>query len=254
MPKSPKGDVGCDVHVAVDEKHKLLVQELTNAVTDVDQLGGIAIQAKGALGVDQLNVVADMGYYHGDAIKTCEEAGIEPYVAKPLTSANRKLGFYGKEQFTCEPEQDCYRCPARQTLTCRFDTPLRLDAIFATMRPPPVVPVRSRGIVHGKEGRRITRWVREAILERMQKRVETHPEVMKRRKQMVEHPFGTIEHWRDQGYFLPGLQPQASRRASWGSPNAANARLRERCGRALTDAFVWQRLVYGNSLGNIIAA
>ena len=53
-----------------------------------------------------------------------------------------------------------------------------------------------------KEGRRITRWVHEHILERMHTRVEANPGVMKQRKQIVEHPFGTIKHWNDQGYFL----------------------------------------------------
>jgi hypothetical protein len=62
---------------------------VTNAVTDVDHLSGIAIQAKEALGVDHVKVVADMGYYQGEEIKACEEAGIELDVAKPLTSANR---------------------------------------------------------------------------------------------------------------------------------------------------------------------
>jgi hypothetical protein len=36
----------------------------------------------------------------------------------------------------------------------------------------------------------------------MQKRVEANPAMMKRRKQIVEHPFGTIKHGHDQGYFL----------------------------------------------------
>jgi hypothetical protein len=66
--------------------------------------------------------VADRGYYHGEEIKTCEEAGLEPYVAKPFTSANRKLGLFGKEPFTYEPAHDCYRCPAGQALTFRVAT------------------------------------------------------------------------------------------------------------------------------------
>jgi uncharacterized protein DUF4145/DDE family transposase len=36
----------------------------------------------------------------------------------------------------------------------------------------------------------------------MQQRVEANPALMKRRKQIVEHPFGTIKHWHDQGSFL----------------------------------------------------
>jgi transposase len=101
MPKSPKVDVGYKAQVAVDGKHQLfVVQEVTKAVTDVDQLRGIAIQAKEALEVEPINVVADRGYYHGEALKAWEEAGIEPYVATPLTSANRKLGLSGQERCT----------------------------------------------------------------------------------------------------------------------------------------------------------
>jgi Transposase DDE domain len=48
----------------------------------------------------------------------------------------------------------------------------------------------------------MTRWVHEHILERMQTRVEANPAMMKRRKQLVEQPFGTIKHWHDQSYFL----------------------------------------------------
>jgi transposase len=203
MPKSPKVDVGYHAQVAVDDKHHLgVVQDGTNAVTDVDQLSNIAIQAKEALEVEQLSVVADMGYYHGEEIKACEEAGIDPYVAKPLTSANRKLGLFGKEQFTYDPVQDCYRCPAGQTLSFRFATvelgrPIRYYATTACR----ACAIKAR-CPRNKEGRRITRGVHEHILERMQKRVEANPAMMKRRKQIVEHPFGTIKPWHDQGYFL----------------------------------------------------
>ena len=53
-----------------------------------------------------------------------------------------------------------------------------------------------------KAGRRITRGVHEHLRARRQQRVEAHPALMKRRTQIVEHPFGTIKHWHDQGYFL----------------------------------------------------
>ena len=53
-----------------------------------------------------------------------------------------------------------------------------------------------------RRGRRISRWVHEDILDRMEDRLRAHPEIMKKRKQIVEHPYGTIKHWNDQGYFL----------------------------------------------------
>jgi Transposase DDE domain len=53
-----------------------------------------------------------------------------------------------------------------------------------------------------QDNRRITRWEYEEVLERMQQRVHSHPEMMLKRKSIVEHPFGTIKRWMDQGYFL----------------------------------------------------
>lgn len=107
IPKNPKVDMAYNVQTAVDDKHKLIVeQDVTNAVIYFYQMSGIAIKAKETLGVDHMKVVADMGYYPGDEIKACEEAAIEPYVSKPLTSANRKLGLYVKEKFRYDPLRD----------------------------------------------------------------------------------------------------------------------------------------------------
>ena len=53
-----------------------------------------------------------------------------------------------------------------------------------------------------KEGRRITRWVDEHIIDQTQQRVEAHPEIMRLRKELVEHPFGTIKFWMGARHFL----------------------------------------------------
>jgi len=106
------------------------------------------------------------------------------------------------KQFTYEPTHDWYHCPAGQRLTFRFATvelgrPIRYDATTACR-----TCVVKAQCTRNREGRRITRWVHEHLLERMQKRVEANPGLMKQRKQIVEHPFGTIKHWNDQAYFL----------------------------------------------------
>jgi Transposase DDE domain len=44
--------------------------------------------------------------------------------------------------------------------------------------------------------------VYEHLMEEMQQRVTDNPEKVKSRKSIVEHPFGTIKRWMDQGYFL----------------------------------------------------
>jgi transposase len=46
-PKSPKVDVGYNVQIAIDSRHQLIVaQDVTNAVTDDDQLSPMAISAE----------------------------------------------------------------------------------------------------------------------------------------------------------------------------------------------------------------
>ena len=52
------------------------------------------------------------------------------------------------------------------------------------------------------KGRRITRWVDEHLLEEMAERVRAQPEVMQQRKEIVEHPFGTMKRGMQMGYFL----------------------------------------------------
>jgi transposase len=204
MPTAGEGSqVGYNVQIAVDEKHKLIVaHEVTNAVVDQEQLAPMADRAKAALGVDTLAVVADMGYYNGADVKRCEMHGMTVYVSKPNTSANTKLGLFGKERFRYDAAGDVYVCPAGETLTYRFATVEQGRSIryysTSVCRMCALKPQCTRN----KESRRITRWEDEAILERMGQRVSEHPEIMRKRKTLAEHPFGTIKRWMDQSYFL----------------------------------------------------
>ena len=42
----------------------------------------------------------------------------------------------------------------------------------------------------------------EMVMEEMEQRVRENPDKVKLRKRIVEHPFGTIKRWMEQGYFL----------------------------------------------------
>jgi hypothetical protein len=53
---------------------------------------------------------------------------------------------------------------------------------------------------YGKE-RRIRRWEHEAILERVQKRLDDAPDKIPLRSKTVEHPFGTIKAWMGATHF-----------------------------------------------------
>ncbi len=203
MSMGQGSQVGYNVQLAVDEKHKLIVEhEVTNAVTDHEQLAPMAERTKATLGVATLDVVADRGYYDGAEVKKCERAGITAYIAKPNTSANTKLGLFGKERFRYDAEKDVYRCPAGEELSYRFATEEKGRAIrYYSTAACGHCPLKAR-CTRNKDSRRITRWEYEDVLERMQERVTHHPALMGKRKMLVEHPFGTIKRWMDQGYFL----------------------------------------------------
>jgi len=196
--------VGYNVQLSVDAKHKLIGDhEVTNDVTDLGLLSHMAKAAKEALGADEIDVIADMGYYHGQQVKECLEDGITPYIPKANTSANRKRGLFTKQDFAYDAEHDCYPCPAGHTLTYRFTTveqerEIRYYANPAACRQ---CPLKAR-CTRNKGGRRITRWIDEHLLEAMQARVEAEPDKVALRKQLVEHPFGTIKQSMNQGYFL----------------------------------------------------
>src|SRR5258705_7485420 len=115
------GIVGYNVQCAVDTKNHLIVaHETANVGTDRSQLSSIAKLAHAEMGVDELAAVADRGYYEGGEIKACEDAGITVTLPKPLTSAAKAAGRFGKQDFVYVAAEDVYRCPAGKTLTYRF--------------------------------------------------------------------------------------------------------------------------------------
>ena len=107
------GMVGYNVQAAVDTKHHLIVaHEVTNVGTDRAQLAKMAEQAKAALETDTLDVVADRGYFKGEEILACDEAGITVTLPKPLTSGSKAKGRFGKQDFRYLAADDVYICPA----------------------------------------------------------------------------------------------------------------------------------------------
>ena len=82
----------------------------------------MAGQAKEAMGVERLDVLADRGYFSGEDILACEALGATPFVPKTLTSGARRM--------------------------------------------------------------------------------DLRPRVMRERRSLVEHPFGTIKAWMGHTYFL----------------------------------------------------
>src|SRR6476659_295223 len=86
--------VGYNAQIAVDTKHKLIVeQQVTNQVLDMGLLTETAEPAKEILGVETVDVVADKGYFKIEDIEACEKAGMEPYVPRPQRGPSVRKGL-----------------------------------------------------------------------------------------------------------------------------------------------------------------
>jgi transposase len=195
--------VGYNVQAAVDAKHSLIVDtHVTNTTSDLGALGMMAIKTQEALEARNLSVVADKGYYNGKEVLVCDTIGVTAYVAKPLTSANTARGLYGKESFKYDATNNCYICPANQKLTYRFATNEKGRAIYYYRASGcKSCPLKAK-CTRNKENRTITRLAAEEVQEKMAERVARNPQIMRRRKAIIEHCFGTIKRSLGYDYFL----------------------------------------------------
>jgi transposase len=196
------GTVGYNVQTAVDAQHHLIVDhQVTTVGHDRSQLAVMAQRARTALQVEQLEVVADRGYFSGEEIVACEEAGITAYVPRPQTSNNQAKGLFGKRDFVYVPETDAYRCPAGQSLIWRFTTVekgLTLHCYWSSACK--ACPLKTQ--CTSSPQRRVKRWEHEAVIDAMQQRLDQDPDKMRIRRQTVEHPFGTLKAWMGSTHFL----------------------------------------------------
>ncbi|MCE9684005.1 IS1182 family transposase, partial [Halomonas alkalisoli] len=195
------GSVGYNVQTAVDSQHHLIVaHEVTNVGHDRGQLFNMAKQAREATGIKELKVVADRGYFKGEEILACHKEEITTYLPKPLTSPSQAKGFFPRDAFRYLPERNEYSCPAGQRLTWRYesiDKGMKLHAYWSSACATCAIKEKC---TTGKQ-RRIRRWEHEDVLEAAQSRLDWNPEMMRLRRQTVEHPFGTLKAWMGATHF-----------------------------------------------------
>ena len=198
MKSRGSGIVGYNVQAAVDvETHLIVAHDVTNAGIDRRQLSPMARKAKQLLALDAdepIKVIADQGYYRGEELLSCEEAGITAYVAKSDTSGKRGKGEFSRRQFHYIPADDEYECPAGERAIYRFTRTeagkqIRRYWSSACVR----CPIKSK--CTPSDYRRISRWEHEAVVERAESRLADYPEAMRVRRATVEHPFGTLKQW-----------------------------------------------------------
>jgi len=204
------GMVAYNVQTAVDTTNHLIVaHEVSNVGTDRSQLANMANQAKAALEAESLEAFADRGYFKGEEIFACEEAGITVTLPKPQTSGAKSEGRFGKPDFRYVAEEDVYICPAGEKLAHHFtneENGLILRRYWTNACYGCAIKDQC---TKGKE-RRITRWEHERVVEAVQTRLDNNPNAMRTRRETVEHPFGTLKMRMGATHFLMKTLPKVA--------------------------------------------
>ena len=166
------GVVGYNVQTSVDtENHLIVAHEVTNVGSDRSQLASVAKEAKAALHTEKLDAVADRGYFNGEEILFCEQAGITVTLPKPITSGAKSEGRFGKQDFVYLPAEDAYRCPAGEKLKYYYTNKEKGQTLHRywtnACRACPLKAQCTKG-----QQRRITRWEHEEVVEAVQKSLD----------------------------------------------------------------------------------
>ncbi|OYW74731.1 MAG: hypothetical protein B7Z37_16475 [Verrucomicrobia bacterium 12-59-8] len=204
--------IGYNVQLAVDAKHDLIATaEVVQCASDRGQLGAIALAAKDELNVTSLEVVADKGYHSADQLEACEAASITTYVPAQGSTSGRssKDGtvVFAKERFTYDAAADEYQCPGEARIklrgTCRRKHDKR-HMIYANAAACRKCPLKARCTAGSY--RTILRLPNEAVLERAAARMAGAAGISARRREVVEHVFGTLKQWGHGDFLTRGLE------------------------------------------------
>jgi hypothetical protein len=180
--------VGYNVQTADDIRNYLIVDhEATNVSHDRNRLTNMAEQAKAAIGTSELNAVADRGYFSGEGIRKCHEAGITAFVPKCLTSGAKAAGRFDKADFIYHAENNKHQYPADQRPIWRYRT-VEHDMMLHCYWSSSCKDCAIRSPCTAGEQRHKKRWEHEAILDAIQIRLDKVPDRMRIRRQTVEHP------------------------------------------------------------------
>jgi hypothetical protein len=214
-------DVSYNIQTAVDSKHKLVVEyEVTNDCNDKNLLADMAISVKEVLGVDEITAVADTGYFVATDIAECVMNGITPHVSnehesitisipvteqeanepqppnhqgKPIFIKERNIGLCpmgtvlypsgysaGHGAAVYRNAKACRKCLQREQCQSYYDRELKVK-----------MPLSEFNKEYNDED-----------LHTKQITITPNKCLLRRRKELSEHPFGTIKRSMDSSYCL----------------------------------------------------
>ena len=214
-----------NIQSAVDDKNKLILDyEVTNLANDRNLLFFMAEKSKNILNLDNLTVVADKGYFTATDIAKCINNNITPHVSNKngkvsmciLSDDNQNhigqwQSFRGESVYI--KERNLGVCSIGQLLFPRGYLKTENAAVFSNVKACKKCPYHDKCIKTFK--RLKVKMPRESFSKKYDDRdlflkqinYSSDQNILKKRKTIVEHPFGTIKRHLNSGYcLLKGLK------------------------------------------------
>ncbi|MDA8054895.1 MAG: IS1182 family transposase [Thermoplasmatales archaeon] len=203
-------DVCFNGQISVDQKNHLIVDyDLTNDPTDYASLVPLTGSSREFLGSDGMESLSDRGYFSMENVKALSDQNVDAYIPEARHGMpDKKTGMpkpeFHESRFTYNSEKDLYVCPEKNEmhyLRNQKTVKGKTFRIYSTTACE-TCPARS-GCTESKRGRWIWRWEHQDIIDQHRKKMSLiGHEKMKKRKSMVEHPFGTMKRAMNAGYTL----------------------------------------------------
>lgn len=193
-------DMSYNVEIAVSAMHKLIVDfDPTNDINDRNQLNNMAVRSRDSLQCENLKVTTDTGFFNKLQILFCEmKEGITCYIPTPAQPNGK---YFSVRDFQYDQANNCLICPAGKVLNFKNQTMHENKEELIYMGADcPGCALKEK--CTSAEYRKVTRWKHQSVIEAMEARCKAEPEIYALRKELVEHPFGTIKAWMDGRQFL----------------------------------------------------
>jgi hypothetical protein len=211
-------DACYNVQTVVDEKHKLIIDfEVSTCADEKGALPELTRRAKEIMGVSEIEVVADSGYYDGEDLAQCEQDGIVCYVAKMQNGTRAPEAQFDHKNFKYNKETDSYTCPEGVVLVfkrLRKRPKGRVDRLYSNFDACQKCENREKcRKSKSRRGREIWRSPNQDAMDVVNARMRTDEgrDKFRERKKIVEHPSGTTKHiWGYRQFLCRGKEKTAT--------------------------------------------
>lgn len=193
---------GYNVQSTVDDEHKMIIQmDVTDKQNDIECLESNINAVKEQLEITPKTVLADKGYGNEDHLKNLSEIEDLEVVVPIQEYGNQKSLAKKGITFEHREDEDCYFCSEGKKLKKTHSCVKYNGKIYKKYQGIDCKDCsRKSECTRSKKGKVLSIRINSEFITQYKKNLESeiNQAYIKRRKSIVEHPFGTLKKWMGQ--------------------------------------------------------